>query len=137
MSTADVLRLQGVHKTYRLGLHVVQALQGVDLVLRPGEMLALTGPSGSGKSTLLNLAGLIDAPDAGRILLQGADVTHLDDAHRDWLVAQMRGWRAEGATVLFTTHDRAAIRGLADQALWLRGGKVCAEPAALAREVAA
>lgn len=74
---------------------------------------------------------------APQIRLLDEPFTHLDDAHRDWLVAQMRGWRAEGATVLFTTHDRAAIRGLADQALWLRGGKVCAEPAALAREVAA
>jgi ABC-type glutathione transport system ATPase component len=62
MTSGDVLRLQGVHKTYRLGAHVVQALQGVDLQLRAGEMLALTGPSGSGKSTLLHIAGLIDRP---------------------------------------------------------------------------
>ena len=46
MGRDDVLRLSGVHKTYRLGAHVVPALQGVDLQLRPGEMLALTGPSG-------------------------------------------------------------------------------------------
>ena len=61
-----VLELRGVHKTYRLGQHVVPALRGVDLLVPPGEMLALTGPSGSGKSTLLNLAGLIDHPDRGR-----------------------------------------------------------------------
>ena len=66
-----VLELSGVHKTYRLGQHVVPALQGVDLRVLPGEMLALTGPSGSGKSTLLNLAGLIDQPDRGEVRLRG------------------------------------------------------------------
>jgi putative ABC transport system ATP-binding protein len=55
-ATAPVVRLRGVHKTYRLGAHVIPALQGVDLAVRRGELLALTGPSGSGKSTLLNLA---------------------------------------------------------------------------------
>jgi len=72
-----VLALQAVHKTYRLGQHIVPALQGVDLQLQAGEMLALTGPSGSGKSTILNLAGLIDAPDAGQILLRGQAVTRM------------------------------------------------------------
>ena len=74
-----VVELQGVRKTYRLGAHVVPALQGVDLVVQPGEMLALTGPSGSGKSTLLNLAGLIDQPDAGEIVLHGKKVTRLGE----------------------------------------------------------
>ena len=69
-----VLQLRGVHKTYRLGTHVVPALRGVDLSLHAGEMLALTGPSGSGKSTILNVAGLIDTPDQGQILLRGAPV---------------------------------------------------------------
>jgi putative ABC transport system ATP-binding protein len=74
------LRLTGVHKTYQLGAHVVQALRGVDLTLAPGEMLALTGPSGSGKSTMLNLAGLIDQADAGRIELTGRDVSSLSES---------------------------------------------------------
>jgi putative ABC transport system ATP-binding protein len=69
-----VIQLIGVHKHYRLGSHVINALQGVDLAVQRGEMLALTGPSGSGKSTLLNLCGLIDAPDAGEILLRGQPV---------------------------------------------------------------
>ncbi len=74
-----VLQLAGVHKTYRLGTHVVPALQGVDLELRRGEMLALTGPSGSGKSTVLNIAGLIDRADAGQVQLNGRDVAALDE----------------------------------------------------------
>lgn len=71
MAAAPVMRLRGVHKTYRLGSHVVPALQGVDLDVRAGELLALTGPSGSGKSTILNLCGLIDSPDEGQVLLEG------------------------------------------------------------------
>ena len=91
-----VLDVQAVHKTYRLGAHTVPALRGVSLQVQPGELLALTGPSGSGKSTLLNLAGLIDAPDAGRILLQGADVTHLDDARANRLRQQAIGFIFQG-----------------------------------------
>ena len=74
-----VLELSGVHKTYRLGQHVVPALRGVDLQVRHGEMLALTGPSGSGKSTLLNLAGLIDRPDRGEIRFRGRRVDALGE----------------------------------------------------------
>jgi putative ABC transport system ATP-binding protein len=74
-----VLSLRGVHKTYRLGEHVVPALRGVDLDLQAGEMLALTGPSGSGKSTILNLAGLIDRADSGQILLRQQLVGRLSE----------------------------------------------------------
>ena len=76
---ASVLSLRGVHKTYRLGAHVVPALRGIDLDLQAGEMLALTGPSGSGKSTILNLAGLIDRPDQGQITLRGQVVADLGE----------------------------------------------------------
>jgi putative ABC transport system ATP-binding protein len=80
-----VVELRGVRKTYRLGQHVIPALQGVDLAVQRGELLALTGPSGSGKSTILNLAGLIDTPDSGEILLDGQPVTRMKEIPRTLL----------------------------------------------------
>jgi putative ABC transport system ATP-binding protein len=83
--SAPVVEMHGVHKTYRLGAHTIAALRGVDLCVRPGELLALTGPSGSGKSTVLNLCGLIDTPDQGDILLHGRAVQGLDEEARTLL----------------------------------------------------
>jgi putative ABC transport system ATP-binding protein len=77
--------MQGVFKTYRLGQHVIPALQGVDLSVQRGELLALTGPSGSGKSTILNLCGLIDTPDSGEITLDGLAIAGLDEVQRTLL----------------------------------------------------
>ena len=77
-----VVELRGVTKTYRLDRHVVPALRGVDLAVRAGELLALTGPSGSGKSTILNLCGLIDTPDEGTVLLGGIEAPPGDEAER-------------------------------------------------------
>jgi putative ABC transport system ATP-binding protein len=82
---AAVVELRGVRKTYRLGQHVIPALQGVDLAVQRGELLALTGPSGSGKSTILNLCGLIDTPDSGEILFAGRSVAGLDEVSRTLL----------------------------------------------------
>ena len=94
--SGPVLELRGVHKTYRLGQHVVKALQGVDLAAQRGEMLALTGPSGSGKSTLLNLAGLIDRPDAGEIWLGGRNVTAVGEAQATQLRRDAIGFVFQG-----------------------------------------
>jgi putative ABC transport system ATP-binding protein len=80
--TVPLLTTLDVRKSYRLGRHTVPALQGVDLELRAGEMLALAGPSGSGKSTLLNLCGLLDLPDAGAVLLRGEPVHRLGERRR-------------------------------------------------------
>ncbi|MEP6739146.1 MAG: ABC transporter ATP-binding protein [Caldimonas sp.] len=87
MNTANqaVVEMHGVHKTYRLGQHVIPALQGIDLAVQRGELLALTGPSGSGKSTILNLCGLIDTPDSGEIVFDGRAVAGLSETDRTLL----------------------------------------------------
>lgn len=74
-----IIELQGVHKSYRLGQHLVRALRGVDLQVQAGELLALTGPSGSGKSTILNLCGLIDQADQGSASILGRDIAHFSE----------------------------------------------------------
>ena len=85
MAGTTVVALREVRKTYRLGEHVIPALQGVNLSVQQGELLALTGPSGSGKSTILNLCGLIDTPDSGTIELEGRTVLGLDENGRTLL----------------------------------------------------
>ncbi|MFB2530952.1 ABC transporter ATP-binding protein [Paracoccus sp. p3-h83] len=79
----DVLTLQGIEKTYNAGRpNAVPVLRGVDLVIPRGQVVALVAPSGAGKSTLLHIAGLLDTPDAGRVLIGGADMTGLSDRAR-------------------------------------------------------
>ncbi|EYD78305.1 Lipoprotein releasing system ATP-binding protein LolD [Rubellimicrobium mesophilum DSM 19309] len=80
---SDTLRLSGVTKTYNPGKPTaVEVLRGVDLAVAPGEVVALVAPSGAGKSTLLHVAGLLDTPDAGQVLLDGTDMTRLSDRRR-------------------------------------------------------
>jgi putative ABC transport system ATP-binding protein len=73
------IRLQNVSKDYVLGRTIVPALRDVTLAVEPGEFLAVAGPSGSGKSTLLNLAGCLDRPTSGQVLIGGKDVAILND----------------------------------------------------------
>jgi putative ABC transport system ATP-binding protein len=80
-----LIRLEDVHRIYRLGETEVPALRGVTLELHAGEFTALVGPSGSGKSTLLNLVGCIDEPDRGRVLVEGVDAATLGDDARSRL----------------------------------------------------
>lgn len=70
----SIVSVTDLHKTYSLGSTAVKALDGVDLDVAHGELLAICGPSGSGKTTLLNMMGLIDRPDSGRVLINGLDV---------------------------------------------------------------
>jgi putative ABC transport system ATP-binding protein len=71
--------LQEVTKTYRMGEGEVHALAGVDWSAERGSFWAIMGPSGSGKSTLLNILGCLDRPSGGRYILDGQEVSRLDD----------------------------------------------------------
>ena len=71
------IELEGVRRVFRLGDSEVHALRDVDLRFEAGDYVAVMWPSGSGKSTLLNIVGLLDRPDAGRLRLEGRDVTTL------------------------------------------------------------
>ncbi|TVR46308.1 MAG: ABC transporter ATP-binding protein [Puniceicoccaceae bacterium] len=74
-----VIEIEGVTKVYDLGETRINALAGIDLVIRRGDYLAVMGPSGSGKSTLMNLLGCLDTPSAGKYLFCGEDVAAMDD----------------------------------------------------------
>jgi putative ABC transport system ATP-binding protein len=74
-----VIETQGLGKDYVLGAHVLHALRDVSVTIDAGEMVAIMGPSGSGKSTFMNILGCLDTPSAGRYLLEGRDVSNLDD----------------------------------------------------------
>jgi lipoprotein-releasing system ATP-binding protein len=76
------LALQGVSRAYRSGDADLHVLRGADLVLQAGEIVALVAPSGTGKSTLLHLAGLLERPDSGIVLVDGRDAGGLPDADR-------------------------------------------------------
>ncbi|RJS94535.1 ABC transporter ATP-binding protein [Candidatus Bathyarchaeota archaeon] len=73
------IEAKDVTKKYFLGPNVVSALNGINLKIRKGEFVSIMGPSGSGKSTLLNLLGALDKPTSGRILIDGVDISKLND----------------------------------------------------------
>ena len=76
---SEVIRLKGLERHYQMGEHVVRALRGIDLEIRAGEFVAITGPSGSGKSTLMYLLGCLDRPTNGEYWLDGKEVSQLSD----------------------------------------------------------
>jgi putative ABC transport system ATP-binding protein len=73
-----VIDARGIRKAYVLGDNVVWALKGIDVTIQSGEFVAVMGPSGSGKSTFMHLAGCLDRPTEGTLLLHGDDVSALD-----------------------------------------------------------
>ena len=79
----DALTISGISKTYNAGKpNALTVLDGTDLSLKRGEVVALVAPSGAGKSTLLHIAGLLDSSDAGTVHIDGVDLTGKGDAER-------------------------------------------------------
>jgi putative ABC transport system ATP-binding protein len=77
--TVPVVEAANVKKTYMLGKVPVEALRGVDMKVEVGDFVAILGPSGSGKSTMLNLIGALDKPTSGTLLIDGVDISKLND----------------------------------------------------------
>ena len=110
MSTA-YLEVRDVHRTFRSGASEVHALRGVSLSAAPGELLAVRGRSGSGKTTLLNVVGGLDRPDDGHVVLDGVDVTDMDDTE---LLGLRRGtvayvFQSFGLVPILTARENVGI----------------------------
>ena len=81
-ATRPVLQLDGLRRSFHQGERTLNVLNGASAALWPGQAVALVGPSGSGKSTLLHIAGLLETPDAGHVVVNGRDCTGLGDRDR-------------------------------------------------------
>src|SRR2546423_14920638 len=92
MPAVAALELRGVRRVFRLAGTELRVLNGVDLMLAPGEIVALVGPSGAGKSTMLHVAGLLERPDGGAVLIVGRDCGGLSDEHRTLLRRRALGF---------------------------------------------
>jgi putative ABC transport system ATP-binding protein len=75
----EVIRLNDIRKSYFLGKQELPVLKGINLVIEQSEYVALMGPSGSGKSTLMNILGCLDSPSGGEYILNGKNVSNMED----------------------------------------------------------
>lgn len=107
----SIIEAVGVTKSFASGALHVDAVRGIDLTVRQGEMLAIIGPSGSGKSTLLNLLGAIETPTSGHVLFEGVDVATLNDTERTLLRRQRIGFIFQAFNLLptLTALENAAL----------------------------
>lgn len=96
----SVIDMTGIHKRYAMDGVQVHALRGIDLTVRPGEFVAITGPSGSGKSTLMNILGCLDMADAGRYRLNGEDIMAMSEDGRAAVRNRTIGFVFQGFNLL-------------------------------------
>ncbi len=119
-----VLECKDLRREYRRGAETIKALDGVDLSLDAGELVALVGPSGSGKTTLMNLVGLLDRPTAGELVLAGRRVDGLSRRQRVrerrrrigfvfqnfYLLPELRAWENVALPMLFDRRPGRSAR---------------------------
>jgi ABC-type lipoprotein export system ATPase subunit len=100
---APLITCEGLVKIYKAADLEVTALQGLELEVRRGEMLAIMGASGSGKTTLLNILSGLDAPSAGRCVVAGVDLTRLTEGQRDAYCGRVIGqvWQQTARNLFF------------------------------------
>jgi putative ABC transport system ATP-binding protein len=79
MEDKAIIQIEGITKFYKVGTQTVKALRGVDLTIGSNEYVAIMGPSGSGKTTLMNILGCLDTPTGGVYVLNGTDVSKMND----------------------------------------------------------
>src|SRR5712691_714145 len=92
VESAPALELRGLRKVFHQGGVELAVLNGIDLALPVGEIVALVGPSGAGKSTMLHVAGLLERPDGGAVLIDGRDCAGLADEERTLLRRRALGF---------------------------------------------
>ncbi|TWT09580.1 ABC transporter ATP-binding protein [Reyranella sp. CPCC 100927] len=90
--SAAALALRDIRRTFHQGDRSLEVLRGASFNLQPGEIVALVGPSGAGKSTLLHIAGLLEKPDDGDVLLDGKPAASLSDRERTALRGRYLGF---------------------------------------------
>ncbi len=106
-----VLKIRGLARSYQSGHETLEVLRGVDLDVRPGEIVGLIGPSGSGKSSLLHAAGLLERPSGGRVWVEGEECIGLPDQDRTKIRRRKIGFVYQFHHLLpeFTALDNVAL----------------------------
>jgi lipoprotein-releasing system ATP-binding protein len=75
-----LLELKNIHKSFILNGNIINVLNGIDIIVNPGDSIAIMGASGAGKSTLMNIMGTLDPPSGGTVLFEGQDVWNMDES---------------------------------------------------------
>lgn len=112
----DILRAEGICKTYHTGMVDVHALKKCDINIRKGEFTAIIGKSGSGKSTLLRILGSMDRPDEGKVYIDDIDISELNDRQLSKLRREKIGYIYQNYSLIpeYTAYENIALPVILD-----------------------